>query len=117
MSAPVTTAAPSAQPENSPENSPGLEYLLISAMTLKDPARAELAAENVLLPVTFGIKAIGDLLADAGRSANGPISMDTIQEVGFLLTFLADVQGAMTHFIDCAHDDLLQAASKKEGKA
>ncbi len=112
MSAPVTTAAPSAQPENSP----GLEYLLISAMNLEDPARAELAAENVLTPVTHGIEAIGDLLADAA-SASDPISMDTIRSIGFLLAFLADVQGAMTHFIANANYDQLKAASKKGGKA
>ena len=113
MSAPITAAASPAQPENSP----GLDCLLINALTLKDPARAELAAGNVLLPITTGIRAIGDLLADAAGSSGDPVSMNTLQEIGYLLVFLADFQGAMKHFIDCAHYDQLKAASKKGGKA
>lgn len=112
MSAPSTTTA---QPEQ-PGRVPGLDDLLINALDLKAPARAERAAGNVLLPVTSGIRAIGGLLTDATESTNGPVSMDIIQDVGYLLAFLADVQGAMMHTLDCAHYDLLQAASK-EGKS
>lgn len=111
MSAPSTTTA-----HVQPESSPGLDYLLVNAMELKDPARAELAAGNVLLPITTGIGAIGDLLADAAGSSGDPVSMKTIQEIGFLLVFLADAQGAMKNIIDCAHYDQLKAG-RKEGHA
>lgn len=95
---------------------PGLSDLLVNAMVLKDPARAEQAAQNILLPVTTGIHAIGDLLTVAASSTEESVERDTLRDVGFLLMFLADLQGDIRNIITSANHDLIQAAVK-EGKA
>ncbi len=71
----------------------GLDDLFIDPYTHKDPARAGLAAENVLVPINRGIHAIGQLLslADSIDPERGAIKPETIVNIGYLLSELADL--------------------------
>jgi len=71
----------------------GLDDLFISAYKHEDPARAALAAENVLLPINRGIHAIGELLAlaDSIDPTHGGIKPSTVAAIGYLISELADL--------------------------
>lgn len=92
---------------------PGLADLLINGTNLENPERAVQATQIALLPVRCGIHAIGALLVDAA-AADEPVASETLSDAGFLLEFLADIQGALGHIMDCATNDLIQAAREGE---
>jgi len=92
---------------------PGLDDLLIRGMNLEYPARAMQAAQNAMVPVRFGIHAVGHLLVGAAAGEE-PVEAETLMDAGFLLAFLAELQGALGHIVDCANRDLIQAAREGE---
>ncbi len=92
---------------------PGISDLLIRSHDLKDPERITKACENVLLPITCGIQAIGQLLASAA-DPDTECEARTYLDTGYLLEFLADLQGSMHHMLADARYDLLNAGESVE---
>lgn len=75
---------------------PGLDDLLGSVYRFRDPARAQLAASNVHLPVVNGIGAIGDLLWWASQHEDfGTVGRETIGDIGLLVKELAGLAHTM----------------------
>ncbi len=94
---------------------PDLSDLLVNSLALEDPALAASAAQNALTPVTAGIHAIGDLLTVAADSTER-VATDALRDTGFLLMFLADLQGSLGTIINNAHYDLTHSTAREDRK-
>lgn len=92
---------------------PRLSDLLVNSYTLEDPEITARACENVLLPVTSGIQAIGRLLVSAVNPDAG-CEHETFADAGYLLEFLADLQGDVQRILSNARHDLLERAKQAQ---
>ena len=89
---------------------PCFQDLLARNLVDDDPGKCRQAVENCLLPITSGIEAIGSLLAGHDDSAGWPDG--SVQDLGYLLAFLARMSGDLQHIKDDADYTL-----RKQGKA
>ena len=76
-------------------NVPCFQDLLARNLVDDDPGKCRQAVENCLLPITSGIEAIGSLMAGHDDGAGWPDG--TVQDLGYLLAFLAKMSGDLQH--------------------
>jgi hypothetical protein len=77
---------------------PDLGDLMFNSLDHPDPALAERAAKNVFVPIAFGIGAIGELMFSAASNKDYPPSMDTIANIGCLITQLAELSNRLEDY-------------------
>lgn len=85
---------------SSSANIPGIRNLLIHGRRNPDAELRVCAANNVLLPLTFGISAIGNLMATVDHDKG--LAEGTLADAGYLLTFLAELVNHLQEIKDAA---------------
>jgi hypothetical protein len=70
---------------------PWLHDLVIDGIRFDDPERIATAAQNVNLPLTHGVKAIGKLLASAACNKDDPPGPELLNDLGFLLEMMGEM--------------------------
>lgn len=71
----------------------GIGDLLNHVRGSLNPEQRINAADNALLPVVEGIKAIGDLMSTIDRSRD--LEQRTLADMGYLLSFLAELTSSL----------------------
>lgn len=77
--------------EGENESLPWLQDLMVNAIRFENPERAAEAAQNVNLPLTHGVKAIGRLLVTAAGNKDDPPEPDLLTDLGFLLEMMGEM--------------------------
>lgn len=95
---------------NNSVGTPGLDDLIIPLFDIADPEKIARAAANTALPVSHGIRAIGELITIATEAEGTPIESHTLNSLGYLLAHLADLAEICRIAESNAHYDMWKRA-------